>query len=446
MKKLVFLLILVLSTYNLCAQTWVQMGTGLSDIGRVFYADSISNKLFVGGNFSYVNGRFQKEIAAWDGTGWDTLFSGIGDGYINTILRFQNSIYVGGAFTYLHSSPYHEMVNGFTRLDGNSWDSLNTGFHNSGAPNQYYEYYNMLYCVGEFDSAGNCYSPNIVTWDGANFAPVLLPNNIGFTNSVDAVVAFQNQLYFAGSFILNGTTYFTLLKWDGINWNAADTNFNGYVTTMVVYNGELYIAGSGLYNVPGNYIVKYDGTNFSAVGAGVNFTVFNLRVFGNKLYVVGGFDSAGAVAASGIAVWDGNNWSAFSNDTFNSGILDVAVFNNEIYVTGGFSFINSDTIKHIARYNGWYLGMDEPTNIKHIFNIYPNPTHEMVTLIFNSYDDEVVTIKMMDGAGRVVLQDTRAGSRGENQIQENIAGYSKGFYILELQRGDAVMQKKIIIE
>jgi len=46
----------------------------------------------------------------------------------------------------------------------------------------------------------------------------------------------------------------------------------------------------------------------------------------------------------------------------------------------------------------------------------------------------------------VVLQDTRAGSRGENQIQENIAGYSKGFYILELQRGDAVMQKKIILE
>ena len=439
MKRI--LVILILSANFVCAQNWVSLGTGLNDQSRVLYSDSVSGRIFVGGNFSFVNGRYQKTIAAWDGTEWDTLIAGINDGNpVLTITRYQNNIYAGGAFEFLYSSPYHGIVNGFTRWNGTTWDSLNIGFHNSGVPFNFYEYNNTLFCVGDFDSVGNCHSPYITSWDGNNFIPIGLPNGITCTSRVDACIEFQNELYFGASFFYNGTTTFSLIKWDGTNWNIIDTNFSGYITSMAVYNNELYIGSSGLYGVPANYLVKFDGTNFSSVGGDVNFIVYNLKVIENKLFVVGQFTQAGSILASRIAVWDGTNWSAFSNDTFNNAILDIAVFNNELYVTGGFNMINSDTINYIAKYNGWYLGEKE-LNKKSGVSIYPNPTNNVLNIQLSSQINKA-ELFIIDVLGNNAYYQTL------NNINTSIdvSKLSDGVYFYRITNNKETYRGKIVIK
>src|SRR5258706_10282712 len=97
---------------------------GLDFQARVLHSDSITNKLFVGGNFGSVDGHQALGIAAWNGILWDTLGGGLPN-IVRSITGFQNYVYVGGDFIYLNS-PNTGLVNGFTRWNGFSFDSVGT--------------------------------------------------------------------------------------------------------------------------------------------------------------------------------------------------------------------------------------------------------------------------------------------------------------------------------
>ncbi len=66
--------------------------------------------------------------------------------------------------------------------------------------------------------------------------------------------------------------------------------------------------------VAASRIAKWNGSAWSALGAGVDNTVLALAVYddggGPALYAGGAFTTAGGVAASRIAKWNGSAWSA----------------------------------------------------------------------------------------------------------------------------------------
>ena len=70
-------------------------------------------------------------------------------------------------------------------------------------------------------------------------------------------------------------------------------------------------------------VATWDGTKWSALGSGVSGSgspfVLDLTVFddgnGPALYAAGSFTSAGGVAASHIAKWDGSSWSPLGSGT-----------------------------------------------------------------------------------------------------------------------------------
>ena len=450
MKRI--LVILILSANIVCAQNWVPLGAGLKGgitEGRVLYSDSISGKLFVGGSFTRADNHYAYGIAAWTGLNWDTLNGGVGccysnpsfvGGIITTISSYQNQLYAGGGFTYLYGSPYTTIVNGFTRWNGTSWDSINIAFHqNGGRPFYFCEYNNLLYCVGNFDSAGAYYSPHIVKWDGVNWIPISIPSNL-FTNGFEKCLVFQNALYFPN--VLDTTTgiSYAFLKWDGTTWSVTGANFGGLVHALAVYNNEIYIGGSNFVGVPGSNIVKFDGTNFYSVGNDVNATVWNFKVIENKLFAVGVFDHAGGIPASNIAIWDGNGWSAFSNDTFYSGgINDIAVFNNELYVTGAFYKINSDSIWSIAKYNGWYLGEKE-FNKKSGASVYPNPANNIININLTVIPTREEFLIITDVLGNNIYQQTLL--KMNNSI--DVSKWSNGVYFYEITNNKEIFRGRFV--
>src|SRR5215472_11229399 len=109
---------------------------------------------------------------------------------------------------------------------------------------------------------------------------------------------------------------------------------NGSVNAAVVDDsGNLYIGGN--FTIVGDVfasgIAKWDGTNWSALGSGVNNTVFALAVSGSNVYAGGYFNMAGGVPCQ-VAKWDGSSWSALGSATgLNSSVSALAALGNDVY-------------------------------------------------------------------------------------------------------------------
>jgi hypothetical protein len=87
------------------------------------------------------------------------------------------------------------------------------------------------------------------------------------------------------------------------------------------------------------------------LGSGVDGTVNALVHAGANLYVAGDFFSAGGVAASKIAMWNGFSWTNLGdglNDTVNA----LAHDGTNLYAGGMFSTADGRTANYIAKWNG----------------------------------------------------------------------------------------------
>lgn len=437
MKKSFYLLsIWSFICFNCFAQNWVNLGGGLDFFAQALFADSISNKLYAAGNFGTANGHHASGIAAWDGITWDTLNGGLPN-VVTTVTRYQNYIYVGGAFTYLHA-PNIGKVNGFTRWNGASFDSVGTFQNNYDGIVQLVVHNNLLYCFGNFDSINNVHTPLIAAWDEVNCIP------IGFNLASgiwEDMCFFQNELYIAGNFVDSSGTVSGCAKWDGNTWIDVGGNFGGLIHAMAVYHNELYFGGNYL-NGPNSYLVKYDGTNISQVGSGFHGNVWGFRVIDDKLFTVGIIDTAGGIPVSNIAVWDGNNWSAFSNDIFNGAINDIAVFNGELYVTGGFSMINSDSVHYIAKYNGWHLGEELPAKKTDGVKIYPNPVSDYLEIETSYLSSEKKFLRIYNMMGEEKFKSELLNLKSEIDVSK----LARGIYIAEVRGEKSSVRRKFVKE
>jgi hypothetical protein len=80
------------------------------------------------------------------------------------------------------------------------------------------------------------------------------------------------------------------------------------------------------------------------------------------------------------------------------------------------------------------------------FNVYPNPTKDEVTIVFSSDKEEEYSICLVDVTGRVIRCNKDNTVIGDNQYQMNLSEVAKGIYFIILQKGDATLQKKIVVQ
>ena len=453
MKKKYFIVLLLIISSRLPAQSWQPLGCGVTgQPGYSLYNDTSSGKLFVVGEFTRAGCYDDDGVAAWNGTSWDTIYNLHGGGSISpiTFTKYQNQLYCAGGFNHANG----RRVNGFTRWNGSNWDSINIAFHGIVAdPEQFCVHNDTLYIVGGIDSVGSYRSPLVTAWDGINWIPMGIPN-LTFGEAF-ACVFFQNEFYVGGHFGDSLNTIHDLVKWDGTSWHQVGTtnvyqpgSIQGFIKCLGVYNNELYIGGQFVntfpYIYPGQALLKYDGTNFTQVGGGIkgNWSVMNLKVIDNKLFIVGSFDSVGNIPTSGIAVWDGTNLSSFCNDLGNSIITDITVFNNELYITGGIS-LNSDTsIHNVAKYQGWYLGENDLKKKEAIVEVFPNPASSSISIHHTQVGTGSYEFGITDVYGRVVYQE--ACPTQDTKIE--VLHWSAGVYFYELRSPHQTTRGKFVVQ
>ena len=347
------------------------------------YDDGSGTKLYVGGRFQTSGPSPARNVGRWDGSSFTTV-----GGPMCPVTRTLTSYRVDGidrlvaggqkeagppppptlvpqqylsAYSSTGWGPIGASVNGEV-LD-------TTSFFEAGV--------STAVIAGEFELASGVAVRRIAKWNGTSWSKM----GEGFDGVVHAVAEFDDgsgpTLYAGGAFTKSGTTNVNhIARWNGTDWQPLTTGTDLTVRELAVHDfgsgPALYVGGD--FQVVGgitvNGIARWDGAGWSALGSGASNSVNDppfvsaLGSFRGDLIAGGRFSAMGGVPASGIAKWDGAQWSALGVGIdsgavpYTSHVDWLEVFTSgateHLYVSGSFTGASNmnGSQRSFVRWNG----------------------------------------------------------------------------------------------
>ena len=357
--------------------SWSPLGTGVSNGPNdyVFALALASNgNVYIGGQFTAAGGVAASNVARWNGTSWSPLGTGTSNGtnfFVQALALASNGdVYVGGAFTTAGGAA----ANRVAHWNGMSWSPLGTGTSNGMNDNVYaltVASNGEVYVGGQFTTAGGTIANRVARWNGTAWNPLGSSLDNGINDGLFAVaVAGNGDVYVGGYFTqVGGVLANRIAKWNGNAWSAlgagANNGANNTVYALAVAgNGDVYAGGafSTVGGMAAGRVARWNGTAWSALGTGtangVNNTVHALAAAGNgDVYVGGLFTTAGGVAASNVAKWNGTAWASLGTG-LTGGAPPAAVWalavagNGDVFAGGNFTTAGGTGASAVARWNG----------------------------------------------------------------------------------------------
>lgn len=384
--------------------SWASLGSGIGDGfgGGNPYVNALTvcedgsrdgPKLCAGGSFNVAGGVAALHIGKWNGIQWSSFGDGM-NSYVSTLAVCEvgsgggAELYAGGSFT----SAGGMLLNRIAKWNGASWSAVGGGMDgmvralvvfDDGSGNG-----PALYAGGSFTTADSVTVNGIAKWNGVSWAPL----GNGVSGGINSLTVFDDGLgggpglYAGGSFTTaGGVPANCIAKWDGASWTPLGSGISGSVNSLTVFDDDhgdgpaLYVGGNFATagGVAAHFIAKWNGTQWSPLGSGVGGVpiapyVYALTVFddesggGPALYAGGNFATAGGVAASRIAKWNGTQWSPLGSGIGGEGypsVSAITVFDDgsgdgpALYVGGGFATAGGLLANGIAKWNGraWSL-------------------------------------------------------------------------------------------
>jgi len=187
------------------------------------------------------------------------------------------------------------------------------------------------------------------------------------TDFVFALTVYNGELIAGGHFTTaGGVACNRIARWNGSTWQALGSGMDDEVLALAVYNGEL-VAG-GYFTTAGgvtcNYIARWDGGVWQPLGSGMSaehpwwVSVGALTVYNGEVIAGGRFTSAGGVACSSIARWNGSVWQPLGTGMDPVGyppyVFALTLYPppaGELIAGGDFTTAGGVTCNHIARWD-----------------------------------------------------------------------------------------------
>lgn len=189
---------------------WISMGGVPGANGPVYavVADGSGN-LYIGGNFTAVDGVPVKWVAKWDGVAWSALAAGVNN-TINALAVSGSDLYVGGIFTTAGGTNASRVA----KWNGSMWSALGAGVNNT--VNALVLSGSNLYVGGQYTIASGSGANNIAKWNGSAWSAL----GAGTGGSVRALAVSGSDLYVGGQFTTTGGPAASgnennLAKWNG---------------------------------------------------------------------------------------------------------------------------------------------------------------------------------------------------------------------------------------
>lgn len=284
---------------------WHSLDSGV--VGRVHALVQHGTKLVAGGLFTQAGSFSATNVATWNGSFWAPLGNDLDD--VVYALESYNGIIAAGAFTELGGPNLRRHV---ARWTGADWVGLDSGVDNTAL--SLHASGGTLYVGGLFANAGGQPAAGIASWDGADWAPLgdgvssSLP--FGFA-AVEAISEWDDGIAVAGRFDFAGTSQASnVASWDGSGWNALGNGLSGtQVPTggfaIERFRSHLIVAGrfETAGGVAASRIAAWDGVSWSGLGQGLDADGYALQALGRHLYVGGSFATAGGTGSQRVADW-----------------------------------------------------------------------------------------------------------------------------------------------
>ncbi len=334
--------------------------------------------LFVGGYFDVAGDVPANRAVLWTGSEWQQIGLFGPAGTVRDFLVHDDGsgdgdvLYIGGEFATIGEITSHGVV----RWDGRSLSSVCGPLIGSVFALEFFDdglgagpqlHAAGQICVPQFFSCG-VVRLNGSEWEALTpFGPPIMVTTMRAFDGAGAP-----SLYAAGFFdaLPGGTSLFEFIaRWDGIGWSALGDGVNDDVNAMEVFDagtgeGPRLVLGGRFTTAggsPASRIAQWDGSAWSTLGAGLDGEVRAMAVFddgtteGPALFVGGAFMSAGGIAASRIARWDGSSWSPVGSGVDGT-VTAMTVFDDgrgpALWVSGGFAVAGGQTAPGLARWDG----------------------------------------------------------------------------------------------
>lgn len=345
-------------------------------------------KLIVAGDIESVDGVYTGSIAAWNGTGWESLGGFTLQDADFSMVVYQGDLYVASDFgiTEVAYTPTH----GIARWDGTSWSAVygsdgttsEEGLWQELGPSAEADVWGLavwndkLVIAGEFARAGTFAADNIVTWDGATQMWGSVDG--GLDARATSLGMFDGDIVAAGEFALAGATPAPgIARFDGASWSAMGAGVDGPVDEFCQFGSDLVIGGKFGKAGAGRAgkLAVWDGAGYSTLqntpGRGLDDYPTALTVWDDKLVAVGRFLHAGNVAARRVAAWDGSSWENLGAgvDKF---VNAVCGDGPDLYVGGDFTEAGGMNTGSVARWDGtsWHALDPAFTDNVHCLAVY----------------------------------------------------------------------------
>ena len=297
------------------ASSWTALGSGVGGgewgagvNSLTVYDDGHGPALYVGGSFTNAGGASANRIAKWDGSSWSALGSGVDfEASITAVLAL--TVYDDGGGPVLCAGGNFVQVGGFDAKCVAKWDGIELvrarqRDERQGPrpwPCSTMAMVRRSHAGGSFTRAGVRVAYRNAKWDGAGWSVL----GSGWDQSSPGARHLRRR---QRSGALRGRREVGRREPDRSGRRPARRRR----CTGRLRRRQRADALRGR-RVPG-FIKRWDGSSWSVPGGGVNSKVRALEVFddggGPALYAAGQFMSAGGVAASMIAKWNGTSWSA----------------------------------------------------------------------------------------------------------------------------------------
>jgi trimeric autotransporter adhesin len=297
-----------------------------------------------------------------------------GGGISAMTLDNRGNLYVGGSFVAAGSV----MANYVAKWDGTNWSALGSGMDDYVTA-LVVDTSGNLYAGGAFEGAGGVTVKGVAKWDGSSWSA--LGSGMGEPSVVCSLALDrQGNLYAGGNFNnAGGVPANHIAKWNGTTWSAlgggitgaqTESDYPGPTVLALTFDtpGNLYAGGAFTTagGVAASSLAVWNGSSWSAAGTGLSGGNFQFGIptpevdalmadGASNVYVGGQFTNAGGISANSIAKWDGKNWSTFGTGVlpFEAGIHSLALdASGHLYVGGTFEIIGGISARNIAEWNG----------------------------------------------------------------------------------------------
>jgi len=156
----------------------------------------------------------------------------------------------------------------------------------------------------------------------------------------------SNSLIVSGNFFTADTLLTNhIASWDGQNWNGfgsgAPYGAPGYSITK--FQNELYLSSIFYPSATPNWLAKWSGTNWDTISPNVTGPVYCFKNYANELYLGGAFTSIGTDTVRMLAKYNGFNFTSFPLPCDWGNVSAIEFFQGQMYIGGNFL----DTISQI---------------------------------------------------------------------------------------------------